>query len=115
MPDYFKAADLYLSCAHSDGTSVSLLEAMAVGLPVVVTDRPGNREWVVSGKNGWMAPAGDADAFTRSLLLVANMELSQRERISHDNRKIAEARANWDDNFGLLLKAYDRIEAEYAR
>ena len=68
MPDFFRMADLYVSCASSDGTSVSLLEAMASGLPVVVTDVPGNSEWVVPGENGWMAPRGDANAFAHSLL-----------------------------------------------
>jgi len=36
MPSWFRSADVYVSCAQSDGTSVSLLEAMATGLPVVV-------------------------------------------------------------------------------
>ena len=113
MPDYFRAADLYLSCTHSDGTSISLLEAMATGLPVVVTDGPGNQEWVIPGENGWLAPVRDADAFAQFLLLAADTTLAERERISHANRQIAEERADWDENFGLLLKAYDRIEAEY--
>lgn len=112
-PHYFRAADLYLSCSHSDGTSVSLLEAMATGMPVVVTDGLGNREWVMQGENGWLAPAGDAEAFARVLLLAVDMELTDRKRIAQANRKIAEERANWDENFELLLKAYDRIEAQY--
>ena len=50
MPKWFRAADTYISCAQSDGTSVSLLEAMATGLPLIVTDIPSNREWVVEGR-----------------------------------------------------------------
>ncbi len=115
MSDYFRAADLYISCALSDGTSVSLLEAMATGLPVVVTDGTGNGEWVVPGKNGWLAPKGDVKAFANSLLRAANMAIPERERISRANRKVCEGRANWDINFGLLLKAYDQIEARYVR
>lgn len=113
MLDYFRASDLYLSCTHSDGTSISLLEAMATGLPLVVTDGPGNREWVIPGENGWLSPAGDADAFAQSLLLAADTKPAERERISRANRKTAEERANWDENFDQLLKAYDRIEAQY--
>ena len=40
MPEYFNSADIYLSCSLSDGTSLSLLEAMACSLPVVTTDIP---------------------------------------------------------------------------
>ena len=59
IPEYFRAADLYLSCAHSDGTSISLLEAMASGLPVVVTNGPGSRRITMSRdshRRCWMPP-----------------------------------------------------------
>jgi glycosyltransferase involved in cell wall biosynthesis len=46
LPDYYRAADLYISTSHSDGTSISLLEALASGVPVLLSDIPGNREWV---------------------------------------------------------------------
>jgi glycosyltransferase involved in cell wall biosynthesis len=114
-PDYFRAADLYISCAHSDGTSISLLEAMATGLPVVVTDGLGNREWVVPGESGWLAPIGDSEAFAQLLLLAADLDVTQRERIRRRNRQIAEERADWDVNSARLLEAYDRIEAQYWR
>lgn len=107
---YFCAADLYVSCAHSDGTSISLLEAMASGLPVVVTDVPGNREWVVPGENGWLAPDGDSGAFARLVLLCAGMDAGGIERIGRRNRRVAEERADWDRNFARLLQAYDRAQ-----
>ena len=46
LPRYYQMADLYVSASHSDGSSISLLEAMACGRPVLVSDIPGNREWV---------------------------------------------------------------------
>jgi glycosyltransferase involved in cell wall biosynthesis len=110
---FYRAADLYSSCAYSDGTSVSLLEALATGLPVLVADGPGNREWIVPGRNGWLAPAGDAESFAQFMLHAAQMKPNECQRICHANRKTAEERANWDENFELLLRAYDRIEAEY--
>ena len=60
---HFRAADVYLSCAHSDGTSISMVEALASGLPVVVTDLPSNREWIAPGSNGWLGRLGDAASF----------------------------------------------------
>ncbi len=42
----YRNSDVYVSTAHSDSTSVSLLEAMSQKLYPVVTDIPGNREWL---------------------------------------------------------------------
>jgi len=106
---YFRAVDLYVSCSLSDGSSVSLLEAMATGLPVVVSDTPGNREWVVSGKNGWLAPVGDADAFAGHLITSIRSGSSARARISQANRGIAERRADWSRNSEQLRQAYERL------
>ncbi len=115
VPNYFRSADLYLTCAYSDGTSVSLLEAMASGLPVVVTDDPGNREWVVSGENGWLAPASDATAFGQKLLLAADLHRGERRHICMSNRLKAEKRANWDVNFKKLLDTYEQMEIQTKR
>ena len=102
LPDLFRAADLYLSCAESDGTSISLLEAMGTGLPVVVTDAPGNREWV-GPVGGRLAPAGDAAAFAHALLDLAASDVAEAALA---NRQRVLDRADWDANVQRLLKAY---------
>lgn len=109
MPNWFRAADVYVSCAQSDGTSVSLLEAMATGLPVVVTDIPSNREWVVEGANGWLAAVGSAREFSERYLLAANLGPEQRKVFSERNRRIVTERADWDQNFPKLLEMYERL------
>ena len=108
LPDLFRAADLYLSCAESDGTSISLLEAMGTGLPVVVTDAPGNREWVGEG-NGRLAPAGDADAFAEALVGLAALGAPARSEVADRNRQSVLDRADWDRNVGRLLEAYTAL------
>jgi glycosyltransferase involved in cell wall biosynthesis len=110
LPDYYRAADLYMSCTYSDGTSISLLEAMATGLPVVVSAGGGNVEWVVQGRNGWLAPAGDVAAFSQALQMGVRLSPRDRECMQRTNRKVAEERANWDANFALLMESYDRLE-----
>ncbi|MEN8242891.1 MAG: glycosyltransferase, partial [Chloroflexota bacterium] len=62
LPAYYRAADLYISASHSDGSSVSLMEALASGVPALVSDIPGNREWINDGMQGWLFPDGDAHA-----------------------------------------------------
>jgi glycosyltransferase involved in cell wall biosynthesis len=108
---YYRAVDLYLSCSGTDGTSVSLLEAMACGLPVVVTDRRSNAEWVSQGRNGWLAESGNADSFAQALLHAAAMAPDEMCKVSAANRRLAGLRADWARNSDLLLDAYERIRA----
>ncbi len=111
MPKWFRAADTYISCAQSDGTSVSLLEAMATGLPLIVTDIPSNREWVVEGSNGWLAPANSAGEFADRMLRASRLSREQRRLFSERNQRLVDERADWDRNFPRLLEMYERITA----
>ena len=106
LPRWYHMADLYISPSHVDGSSVSLMEAMACGLPVLVSDIPGNREWVTDGVNGWLFPDGDAEAL--AMKIVAIMAQPDHSGIWRAARETAEERADWSKNFAVLLKAYDR-------
>ena len=105
LPGYYQSADLYISASHSDGTSISLLEALACGKPVIVSDIPGNREWIEQGNQGWLYPEGDAGALAEAILTA----LKQREKLfemGRSARRLAEQRADWTKNFPELFKTY---------
>ena len=53
--------------SRAEGTPLSLLEAMALARPSVVTDVGGNAEWVVPDETGFLAPAPTAVAFGTAL------------------------------------------------
>jgi glycosyltransferase involved in cell wall biosynthesis len=106
LPRMYRSTDLYLSASHSDGTSISLLEAMACGRPALVSDIPGNREWITHGKNGWLFSDGDVDALAQAILDA----VKKRDKLSemgHAARKLVEQRADWEKNFQELLRAYE--------
>lgn len=109
LPEWFRSADLYLSAAPSDGSSISLLGALAAGLPVIVADNPSNREWVAEGENGWLAIPGDPRSFAAALIEGARMTPEQRWRVGTRSREVAVKRANWDENSALLLDAYEQL------
>ena len=109
LPAWFRAADVYLSASESDGSSVSLLEALATGLACIVTDIPSNAEWVVDGDTGWRAASGDAKAFAACLLRAASLTASERQAMRQRSRRVAEERADWRKNVRRLVDAYNRV------
>ena len=111
LPRYYQMADLYISASHIDGSSVSLMEALACGRPVLVSDIPGNREWVEPGANGWWFKDGDVDDLAKKILL-ASEQRQDLIAMSKAARQLAEEKADWERNFPLLLDAYESVLSE---
>jgi glycosyltransferase involved in cell wall biosynthesis len=64
----YPAMDAFLLTSFTEGTAMTLLEAMASALPCVVTDVGGNPEIVVDGKTGWLIPSGGLEALVGRIL-----------------------------------------------
>jgi glycosyltransferase involved in cell wall biosynthesis len=108
LADYYNEADLYVSATYSDGASISLLQAMACGLPVIVTSGYGNLEWALHARNGWLYPAGDAQALAAAIVEGLN-DRDARCAMGRINSAVIRERANWDENVQQLLLGYNRI------
>jgi glycosyltransferase involved in cell wall biosynthesis len=71
--DMYPVFDLYIAASRKEGLPLSLVEAMAAGLPVVATDVPGHRDVVVHGETGMLVPPGDTTALAQAIAsLVAD-------------------------------------------
>jgi glycosyltransferase involved in cell wall biosynthesis len=103
---FYQASDLYASASQSDGSSVSLMEALACGLPALVSDIPGNREWATQAEQGWLFAVGDAQAVCEGIIRAYH-ERETLEKMSKAARFKAEMNADWSKNFPRLLEAYD--------
>lgn len=110
LPPFYRAADLYVSASHSDGSSVSLMEALACGKPALVSDIPGNREWVVPEKHGWLFRDGDEQALAGGIVKAAGQPELLAE-MGRRARELAEERADWRKNYLCLEQAYDMAVA----
>lgn len=105
MIAHYRNSDVYVSAARIDGSSVSLLEAMACGLPAIVVDHAANREWVVEGENGWRFVRDDASDLARSMS-ASVAAADDRRRMGAVARDTATRRANWTRNRSKLDDAY---------
>jgi glycosyltransferase involved in cell wall biosynthesis len=105
LPGYLASADIYVSTSLSDSASLSLQEAMACELAPVVTDLPGNREWVTDGGNGFLIPADSVQLLAeRIVYLIKNREV--RERFGREGREIIKARAEYEEEMSRMEIIY---------
>ncbi len=105
MPSLLTQADIYVSTSLSDGTSVSLLEAMASGVFPIVTDIPSNREWINDGENGFLVPAGNEINLADRIIGTIRKE-GLMEKASEWNREIVREKAYWEGNIHKMVEIY---------
>jgi glycosyltransferase involved in cell wall biosynthesis len=101
---YYAIMDISALTSFSEGLSITLLESMRCGLPVVATRVGGNSEVVVDGETGYLVPAGDVSAFaSRTVTLLLDREL--RKRMGEEGRRRVER------NFLLrdVAKRYEEV------
>jgi glycosyltransferase involved in cell wall biosynthesis len=68
IPQLLKISDLFVLPSLSEGLPISLLEAMATGLPLVATRVGGIPELIEEGKNGYLVPSSDTHALGQAIL-----------------------------------------------
>lgn len=100
--NYYAKAKVYISIPESDGTAISLLEAMAFGCIPLVSDLPANKEWINSGTNGIIFSSNLSADIEKALQLNA-------ELVAQENRKLIEAKATKAVNQERFFKLYDQL------
>jgi glycosyltransferase involved in cell wall biosynthesis len=80
-----KAADIFAFPSSREGLPVSLMEAMAAGLPVVCSNTRGNTDLIEDGKGGYLVEPDDVEGFAYSIKEIANSALL-REKMSIENK-----------------------------
>jgi glycosyltransferase involved in cell wall biosynthesis len=70
MAQYYNAADIGISVPYSDGTPSSVLECMACGTPVILSDLPSLRVWATHDKDALFVPNGDFIALAKAIILL---------------------------------------------
>jgi len=104
---FLQQADLFALPSSSEGFSIATIEAMAAGLPVLVTRCGGPEEIITAGENGLMVAPGNPEEFARGLAQYINSpELRQKMAVA--------GKVHIRDVFSLE-SMLDRYENEYSR
>lgn len=114
-PELLGLLDVFaLPTYFGEGLPRSILEAMAMGLPIVTTDIRGCREAVIPDENGLIVPSKDSNALAKALgQLLGDRALGQRfgtasrQRVEalYDERYVFERLATWYQELGLQMAA----------
>ncbi len=108
MPEQFARADLMLLPSYGEGLPITLLEAMAASLPVVVSAVGAIPEVVREPENGLFVPPGDRTARARAIVALAR-DPEQRRRIGAANRRKAEQELDVAHFARTLGAVYDEL------
>lgn len=116
MVEALQRSRVSVSVPTSDATSVSVLESMACGLPIIASDLPANRQWITPGQGGWLVPARDEAALVQALITAhdqaevrQSMGQCNRARIERDASRRGQMDAMWRLYQGLLHPVVPRL------
>jgi glycosyltransferase involved in cell wall biosynthesis len=104
IPDLLASADIGILCSHEEGFSNAILEGMAAGLPMVVTDVGGNAEAVVDQETGLVVPAHDPATLGAAIAMLAS-DRKLRKRLGAAARRRVEERFSMEQ----CVQRYDEI------
>lgn len=101
---YWQTADIGILASHEEGFSNAILEAMSVGLPMVVTDVGGNAEAVVDNQSGFVVPAKQPKQ-----LATAISKLASNRQLRHNFGSAARKRYAENYTTDKCVNAYDEF------
>jgi glycosyltransferase involved in cell wall biosynthesis len=112
VPDLLASCDVFVLASRSEGGPISILEAMAAGLPVVASDVGGVRELVDDGATGLLVPAGDSHALAAALQRLLD-DARLRHRLGEAGRRRLVERFDVEAHRRAHLELYARELARH--
>ena len=86
--DYYAVSDVYVQTSHVEAMPISVLEAMAAGLPIVSTDVGGLRDAVRD--NGYLVPDNDEEALYQAIWRIFNQDTEQTDVMCEASKRIVQ-------------------------
>ena len=106
LPKAYRASDLILSIPTSDGTPVTLMEALGCGAIVVACDLPALVDWVKEGETGFLVNPKDPAELAKKIVTGLQLSKHERLRMSAAGRALVERQGNRENYLASLEKIY---------
>lgn len=106
--DYYAVSDLYVQCSHREAMPMSVLEAMATGLPIISTDVGGLRDVVQD--NGILVPDNDEDALYRAMERIYEQPEAETAAMCSASNRIVQRYSSKE-----MARAYEEIYREMCK
>ncbi|MGQ0571214.1 MAG: glycosyltransferase family 4 protein [Armatimonadota bacterium] len=108
LPQVYENAAVFVSPSLQEAFGMTLVEAMAMGLPVVSTRTGGIPEVIDDGRTGLLVEPGDARGLAEAILKLLN-DPSLRAAMGASGRRRVEERFSWDQSTASLERSYQAI------
>ena len=109
VKEIFSASDVFLLSSLSEGTSITLLEAMSAGLPAIATNVGGNPEIIVEGETGLLVKSNDAEAMADKVLYLHQNRMFAKQ-LGEAGKKRAEELFSYE----RMMDKYEQLYVKYA-
>jgi len=109
LQNLYKNSDIYISSSLSESFSLTILEAMAMGLPVIATDTVGSRGLIDDKINGFIIPVDNPEIMAEKILFLTN-DYSLQKRLGERARSKAKMKQySWNDIALKHLSVYKQL------
>jgi L-malate glycosyltransferase len=113
VPAWLQRLDVYVAASREESFGVAVVEAMACGVPVVVSDAGGLPEVVMAGESGLVVSRDDPAALAAALQRLLD-DASLRQRLGRAGRARAQAAYAWPDCVSRMLDCQDAVIARHS-
>jgi len=87
IPDFLNSIDIYIQPSVSEGSPITIKEAMAAGLPILTSSAGGIPEVIKNNKTGLIFENRNVDHLKRKLVKIINMSFAQKREMGIEARK----------------------------
>jgi glycosyltransferase involved in cell wall biosynthesis len=107
----FKSCDIYVLPSYNEGLPGSILEAMAVGVPIISTPVGGIAEAVIENRNGYLINPGDVKSLSKKIIILSQ-DKKLRIKMGRESREIIKEKFEINSIVDQLEKIYVAVASE---
>jgi glycosyltransferase involved in cell wall biosynthesis len=108
LPPFYRSFDIFFMSSRREGLPNSILEAMALGLPVVTTDVAGAKELVINGETGFVLPQQDVYGLAEALNTLSDNQ-DMRWRMGQAGRRRVEREFSFTGRLQRIESLYEHL------